>query len=87
MTSSITPLIPLNNGVQLPALGFGVYRSAPEQTGSAVTPGRIAENFDVFGFRLTSDEVGTIDALDTGMRGGPDPERIDTKLYTLTIPA
>jgi diketogulonate reductase-like aldo/keto reductase len=52
----------------------------------SVKPDRIAENFDVFGFTLTSDEVATIDALDTGVRGGPDPERIDTKLFTNTIP-
>ncbi|MEW1775580.1 aldo/keto reductase [Streptomyces sp. NPDC086777] len=41
---------------------------------------RIAENFDVFGFTLTPDEVAAIDALDTGLRSGPDPEviRLDT---------
>jgi hypothetical protein len=27
-----------------------------------------------------------IDALDMGVRGGPDPESIDTKVVTLTIP-
>ena len=47
---------------------------------------RIAENFDVFGFVLTPAEVGAIDALYTGGRGGPDPEAIDTKLYTKTVP-
>jgi 2,5-diketo-D-gluconate reductase A len=52
----------------------------------SVKPDRIAENFDVFGFTLTSDEVATTDALDTGVRGGPDPEVIDTKLFTNTIP-
>ncbi|WP_431904627.1 aldo/keto reductase [Amycolatopsis thermoflava] len=36
---------------------------------------RIAENFDVFDFRLTADEVAAIDAIDTGERGGPDPDR------------
>ncbi|MFD6280347.1 aldo/keto reductase [Streptomyces sp. NPDC060209] len=36
---------------------------------------RIAENFDVFDFRLTVDEVTAIDAIDTDERGGPDPDR------------
>ncbi|MFJ8716431.1 aldo/keto reductase [Streptomyces violaceus] len=41
---------------------------------------RIKENFDVFDFSLTSEEVTAIDALDTGLRSGPDPEtiRLDT---------
>jgi diketogulonate reductase-like aldo/keto reductase len=43
-------------------------------------PERIAENFDVFDVTLTPDEVAAIDALDTGVRGGPDPDavRLDT---------
>jgi diketogulonate reductase-like aldo/keto reductase len=52
----------------------------------SVKPARIAENVDVFGFALTSEDVAAIDALDTGVRGGPDPERIDTTLYTKAIP-
>src|SRR6266545_3052180 len=52
----------------------------------SIKPDRIAENFDVFDFALSSMEVAAIDALDTGVRGGPDPETIDTKLYTKTIP-
>jgi diketogulonate reductase-like aldo/keto reductase len=47
---------------------------------------RIAENFAVFDFALTPDEVAAIDAFDMGVRGGPDPEIIDTKLFTFTIP-
>jgi hypothetical protein len=41
---------------------------------------RIAENFDVFDVTLTPDEVAAVDALDTGLRSGPDPEviRLDT---------
>jgi 2,5-diketo-D-gluconate reductase A len=31
-----------------------------------VTPARMAENFDVFGFELTADEMGKISSLDTG---------------------
>ena len=38
---------------------------------------RIAENFGVFDFSLTADEVATIDALDKGVRGGPDPEKLN----------
>ena len=32
MTRPGNPVLTLNNGVQLPALGFGVFRSAPEDT-------------------------------------------------------
>ncbi|MFE4174123.1 aldo/keto reductase [Streptomyces sp. NPDC056909] len=42
----------------------------------SVRPHRIAENFDVFGFALTADEVAAIDAIDTGTRGGPDPDAV-----------
>ena len=46
---------------------------------------RIAENFDVFNFALTADEVAAIDALDTGERGGPDPEVVDPKLFPIKV--
>jgi 2,5-diketo-D-gluconate reductase A len=35
---------------------------------------RMAQNFDVFGFELTGDEMAAIDALDAGNRVGADPE-------------
>ena len=35
---------------------------------------RLAENIDVFDFALTEEDMGAIDALDTGERRGPDPE-------------
>ncbi len=40
----------------------------------SVTPARIEENFDVFGFHLSGDEMSAIEALDAGDRTGPDPD-------------
>jgi diketogulonate reductase-like aldo/keto reductase len=37
-------------------------------------PNRIAENFNVFDFELSADEITAIDGLDTGRRGGPEPD-------------
>jgi diketogulonate reductase-like aldo/keto reductase len=49
-------------------------------------PARIAENLDVFDFDLTSEELSAIDALDTGVRGGPDPDSITLEAYGIEIP-
>ncbi len=35
---------------------------------------RMAQNFDVFGFELTSDEMAALNGLDSGMRVGADPD-------------
>lgn len=37
----------------------------------SIKPQRISENFSVFDFALTAEEVAAIDRLDTGVRGGP----------------
>jgi diketogulonate reductase-like aldo/keto reductase len=39
----------------------------------SVKPARIAENLDVFDFELAADQLATIDALETGVRGGRRP--------------
>jgi diketogulonate reductase-like aldo/keto reductase len=47
----------------------------------SVHAGRIAENIDIFGFALSDEEMAKIDALDTSVRGGPDPRQIDTNSF------
>ncbi|MCU1404372.1 MAG: aldo/keto reductase [Glaciihabitans sp.] len=61
------------------------------QNGRSVIPKstkaeRIAENFDVFDFELSDEQLASIDALDTGERGGPDPDSITLANYGMPIP-
>jgi diketogulonate reductase-like aldo/keto reductase len=49
-------------------------------------PARIAENIDVFDFELTDDQLAAIDALDTGRRGGPEPEDVAFPAFSREIP-
>jgi len=52
----------------------------------STNPSRIAENHDIFDFELTSDDLTRIDALDTGVRGGPEPDAITLEAYGRQIP-
>jgi 2,5-diketo-D-gluconate reductase A len=52
----------------------------------STNPARIAENFDVFDFELSADELSSIDALDTGVRNGPDPDEAREERFAMVIP-
>jgi 2,5-diketo-D-gluconate reductase A len=43
----------------------------------SVTPSRIAENIDVFGFQLDESDLTELSTLDRGERLGPDPDRFN----------
>jgi diketogulonate reductase-like aldo/keto reductase len=49
-------------------------------------PSRIAENINVFDFELSADAMAAIDALDTGRRGGPEPDAITLETFGREIP-
>ncbi|TPW76713.1 aldo/keto reductase [Schumannella sp. 10F1B-5-1] len=52
----------------------------------STNPTRIAENLDVFDFELSADELARIDALDTGVRSGPDPDAPRDDFFDRVIP-
>jgi diketogulonate reductase-like aldo/keto reductase len=49
-------------------------------------PSRIAENINVFDFELSAEELSAIDDLNTGRRGGPEPEAITLEAFGREIP-
>ncbi|MFP3462922.1 aldo/keto reductase [Arthrobacter globiformis] len=52
----------------------------------STNPARIAENFDVFDFELSTQELAAIDALDAGVRNGPDPDEAREERFAMVIP-
>jgi diketogulonate reductase-like aldo/keto reductase len=46
---------------------------------------RIVENFNIFDFELTAAELAAIDAMDTGIRSGADPEVVSPETVQIKI--
>ena len=49
-------------------------------------PERMTENLAIADFTPSAAELAAIDALDTGVRGGPDPETITLAAWGRDIP-
>jgi 2,5-diketo-D-gluconate reductase A len=52
----------------------------------SVRSDRIAENFDLFAFELTTEQLSVLDTLDKGVRGGPEPEVVTLEAFGREIP-
>lgn len=52
----------------------------------SVKASRITENFNIFDFQLSDDQIAAIRALDTGRRSGPEPDSITLANYGMPIP-
>ncbi len=48
----------------------------------SVTPSRIRENLDVFGFALDDEDLAAFEGLDRGMRTGPNPDEFNLHAVT-----
>jgi hypothetical protein len=76
------PAFTLDNGVQIPARASAAGPSGNPEIGDAAGE----PNFEVFDFAVTAEQLAAIDTLDTGVRGGPEPDDITREKYGIEIP-
>ncbi|MGO1560706.1 oxidoreductase of aldo/keto reductase family, subgroup 1 [Actinomycetales bacterium JB111] len=62
------------------------YQQGRSAIPKSVNPARIAQNLDIFDFALSEHELARIDALDTGVRSGPDPDVVAPERFEFLIP-
>lgn len=85
-------VLTLNNGVEMPALGLGVFQTPPAglQQGRSVIPKSTkptaSPRTSTFDFELSAEEMAAIDALDTGRGGGPEPDAITLEALGRDLP-
>lgn len=72
--------ITVTNGVTLLEIGYGLFHTAPDEAAGAVA------NFDVHDFAVTAEPLTVIDALDTGVRSGPEPAHFTLDTFGMPIP-
>jgi diketogulonate reductase-like aldo/keto reductase len=102
MPAATTPALTLNNGVAMPALGLGVFQTPPEETAAAVQAALSAGHRHIDTAAAYGNEHGIVaqawspiggitfdrdsGGLDTGRRGGPDPDAITLETFGRDIP-
>jgi hypothetical protein len=62
------------------------YELPPGGAVRACGEGRVAENIGVFEFELSDDEIAAVDGVNTGRRGGPEPDAITLETFARDIP-
>jgi hypothetical protein len=76
----------------MPAIGLGVFQTRPmsrpprSRSRSRPSPPASPTTSTSFDFELSREQLAAIDALDTGVRGGPDPDSITLENYGMEIP-
>ncbi|MBM7365410.1 aldo/keto reductase [Gordonia hydrophobica] len=53
----------------------------------SVNPARMRENLDIFDFSLSPDDAAAINALNTGVRGGNEPDAYNLDDFAIDIPS